>query len=147
MAPNSLGTASGPLGDATLHHLGVAVKSVEKAIPVYRDLFGYELFSGPFEDPLQRVSVCFLQRPGEGEIVVELVAPLEGETPISRILVKREGPYHTCYEVRNLDQALAELSAKKCIVISEPVPAVAFNQRRIAWLVTPTQQLVELLER
>ena len=142
-----MGPIDGPLREATLHHIGVAVKSVEKAIPVYQDLFGYELFSGPFDDPIQHVSVCFLQRPGEGEIVVELVAPLEGDTPISRILVKREGPYHTCYEVRNLDQSLAELSAKKCIVIGEPVPAVTFNQRRIVWLVTPTQQLVELPER
>lgn len=134
-------------GAFTFHHLGVAVKSIPKAIPVYQDLFGYELVSGPFDDPIQRVSVCFLGRQAAGEIVIELVAPLGDDTPINRILAKGGGPYHTCYEVDGIDGKLSELSSKKCIIVSQPVPAVAFNGRRIAWLFTPTQQLVELLER
>ena len=129
------------------HHLGVAVKSIPKAITVYQDLFGYELVSGPFDDPIQRVSVCFLGRQTAGEIVIELVAPLGDDTPINRVLSKGGGPYHTCYEVDDLDAGLAQLASKKCIIVSRPVPAVAFNNRRIAWLFTPTQQLVELLER
>jgi len=146
MDPSSPAAVNGLLRAATLHHLGIAVKSIEKAIPVYQDLFGYELFSGPFDDPIQRVSVCFLQRPGPSEIVVELISPLGSDTPINRILTKREGPYHTCYQVGNLDEVIEQLRAKNCSLLSEPVPAVAFNERRIAWLVTPTQQLVELLD-
>lgn len=131
----------------TFHHLGVAVKSIAKALPVYRDLFGYELHSGPFDDPIQCVSVCFLRRQAPGEIVVELIAPLGENTPIDRVLAKGGGAYHTCYEVENLDQTLDTLKSKKCVVVSGPVPAVAFNNRRIAWLFTPTQQLIELLEK
>jgi len=130
----------------TFHHLGVAVKSIAKAIPIYQDLFGYELLSGPFDDPIQCVSVCFLGQ-ARGEIVVELIAPLGENTPIDRVLMKGGGAYHTCYEVENLDETLATLKSKKCIIVSGPVPAVAFNNRRIAWLFTPTQQLVELLEK
>lgn len=131
----------------TFHHLGVAVKSIAKAIPVYQDLFGYELLSGPFDDPIQRVSVCFLGRQAAGEVVIELIAPLGVDTPIDRILAKGGGAYHTCYEVDNLDETLVQLSSRQCIIVSQPVPAVAFDNRRIAWLFTPTQQLVELLER
>ena len=131
----------------TFHHLGVAVKSIAKAIPIYQDLFGYELFSGPFDDPIQRVSVCFLRRQAAGEIIVELIAPLGENSPIDRVLTKGGGAYHTCYEVDNLDETLATLKSKKCIIVSGPVPAVAFNNRRIAWLFTPTQQLIELLEK
>lgn len=131
----------------TFHHLGVAVKSIAKAIPIYQDLFGYELFSGPFDDPIQRVSVCFLRRQAAGEIIVELIAPLGENSPIDRILTKGGGAYHVCYEVDNLDETLATLKSKKCIIVSGPVPAVAFKNRRIAWLFTPTQQLVELLEK
>lgn len=131
----------------TFHHLGVAVKSIAKAIPIYQDLFGYELFSGTFDDPIQRVSVCFLRRQAAGEIIVELIAPLGENSPIDRILTKGGGAYHVCYEVDNLDETLATLKSKKCIIVSGPVPAVAFNNRRIAWLFTPTQQLIELLEK
>jgi methylmalonyl-CoA/ethylmalonyl-CoA epimerase len=129
------------------HHLGVAVKSIAKAIPIYKDLFGYELISGPFDDPLQRVSVCFLGRQAAGEIVIELIAPLGNDTPIDRVIAKGGGAYHTCYDVENLDAAVETLRSKKCILVGEPVPAVAFANRRIAWLFTPTNQLVELVER
>lgn len=131
----------------TFHHLGVAVKSIAKAIPVYQDLFGYEVVSGPFDDPIQSVSVCFLQRQAPGDMVVELIAPLGDNTPIDRVLAKGGGAYHVCYEVEDIEGTLAGLKSKKCIVVSGPVPAVAFDNRRIAWLFTPTQQLIELLER
>ena len=129
------------------HHLGVAVKSIAKAIPIYKDLFGYELISGPFDDPLQRVCVCFLGRPAAGEVVIELIAPLGNDTPIDLVIAKGGGAYHTCYEVENLDAAVETLRSKKCLLVAVPVPAVAFANRRIAWLFTPTNQLVELVER
>jgi methylmalonyl-CoA/ethylmalonyl-CoA epimerase len=31
-------------------------------------------------------------------------------------------------------------------MVSDPMPAVAFGGRRIAWLYTPTRQLLELVE-
>ena len=34
-----------------------------------------------------------------------------------------------------------------CIIISPPVPAVAFNGHRIAWIFTCSEQLFELLGR
>ncbi len=131
----------------TFRHLGVAVESLERAIPVYRDLFGYQLVSGPYDDPLQKVSVCFLGREAPGDIVIELVAPLGDDSPIRSMLAKGGSAYHVCYEVPDIENTLAELRAKGCIIVSKPVPAVAFNQRRIAWLYTPTRQLIEALEK
>ena len=125
----------------------MAVQSIDKAIPVYRDLFGYEVISGPFEDPIQRVSVCFLGRPGPGEIMIELVEPLGDDSPVNRTLKKGASAYHVCYEVPNLDETLARLNSQGCIIVSKPVPAVAFDHRRIAWLYTPTRQLMEILEK
>ncbi len=79
--------------------------------------------------------------------MIELIAPLGNDTPIDRVIAKGGGAYHTCYEVENLDAAVEALRSKKCILVGEPVPAVAFANRRIAWLFTPTNQLVELVER
>ncbi len=132
----------------SFHHLGVAVASIEKALPVYRNLFGYQLISGPFDDPIQRVSVCFLGREIAGDITIELVAPLGEDSPIHRTLTKGgNSAYHACYEVPDLDEALAHLAANGCVIVSKPVPAVAFGNRRIAWLYTPTRQLIEAVEK
>jgi len=127
------------------HHLGIAVKSIETTLPLYQDLFRYELSAGPVDDPIQGVSVCFL-RQGRDGMLIELVAPLSGDTPINRILNKGGGPYHTCYEVEDLDASLSRMSAEECFVVSPPAPAAAFDNRRIAWLMTPARHLVELLE-
>jgi methylmalonyl-CoA/ethylmalonyl-CoA epimerase len=126
-------------------HLGVAVPDLSKALAVYRDVFGYRMLSGPYADPVQKVSVCFLGG-ATNEPQIELVAPLTEGSPVQNILKKGGGPYHLCYESDNLDDAMAELVAKGCLIVSEPVPAVAFAGRRIAWLFTPTRQLLELVE-
>lgn len=128
-------------------HLGIAVASLVKALPVYEGLFGYRLVSGPFDDPIQRVSVCFLSRDAPGEIALELVAPLGEDSPVHRTLTKGgNSAYHICYAVDDLDAALQHLTAQGCLVVSKPVPAAAFGNRRIAWFYTPTRQLIEAVE-
>jgi methylmalonyl-CoA/ethylmalonyl-CoA epimerase len=124
----------------------VAVASIEKALKVYEELFGYRLVSGPFSDPIQRVSVCFLGRGITNDITIELVEPLDDESPIRKILAKGGGAYHICYEVADVEETLRKAVDQGCIVVSRPAPAVAFENRRIAWFYTQTRQLIEILE-
>lgn len=131
----------------SFHHVGVAVAELERSQTLFENLFGYNLVSGPFEDPIQRVRVCFLKmKEGKGQLL-ELVAPLEGESPINSYLRKGMGGYHICYEVSDLEHALQEGRSAGCVPLGDPVAAVAFANRRIAWLYTPARFLVELLER
>jgi methylmalonyl-CoA/ethylmalonyl-CoA epimerase len=127
------------------HHIGVAVRDLSKAIPIYKTLFHYELKSGPFDDPIQNVSVCFLSR-GEGDTVIELVAPLGPNSPIDRTLKKGGGTYHVCYQVPDINAAIRHLTEQGSSLLSGPVPAVAFEMRPIAWLMTEVYLLVELLQ-
>ena len=127
-------------------HIGVAVPNLEQALATYRDLFDYTECTGPFDDPIQHVSVCFLAK-GGGAPTIELVAPKGNHSPVNKILAKGIGAYHACYEVEDIEQALEFVRARGCIVVSKPVPAVAFEGRRIAWFFTPTHQLMELVER
>jgi methylmalonyl-CoA/ethylmalonyl-CoA epimerase len=129
----------------TFHHVGIAVREMATAVPIYKGLFGYELTSGPFDDPIQKVSVCFLSR-GAGDTTIELVAPLGPESPIDRILKTGGGAYHICYQVPNINAAISHLVEKGAILISGPVPAVAFEMREIAWLMTEANLLVELVQ-
>ena len=127
------------------HHVGIAVRELSKAIPIYSKLFAYEVTSGPFDDPIQNVSVCFLSR-GVGDTVLELVAPLGPNSPIDRTLKKGGGPYHICYQVADIDAAIAFLREQGSFLLSGPVPAVAFEMRNIAWLMTEADLLVELVQ-
>jgi methylmalonyl-CoA/ethylmalonyl-CoA epimerase len=128
-------------------HVGVAVPNLEQALAVYHGIFGYTVRSGPFVDPIQKTSVCFIATNNEGDVPIELVAPSGDESPVNRFLGKGITTYHLCYEVDDIGEALKHVRSQGCLVLSEPVPAVAFEGRRIAWFYTPTRQLTELVER
>lgn len=128
-----------------LHHIGIAVADMQRAIRDYEQLFAYRLISGPFDDPIQHVSVSFLSR-GEDDTLMELVAPLGEKSPVTGLLKRGGGTYHVCYEVPVIETAIDHMTANGAFQISQPVPAVAFAQRRIAWLRTSTGLLVELVE-
>ena len=129
---------------------------------------GLRLVSGPFDDPIQRVRVAFVAggegvcgpsvagHPGlpegtregyRGDTPIELIAPLGDDAPIHQYLRKELGAYHICYEADDLDALLVHLRANRCLVVSGPVPAVAFGGRRIAWVFLPTRHLIEVVER
>ena len=131
-----------------LLHVGVAVAEIDAATRMFGTLFGSQVVSGPFDDPIQKVTVNFLQQAESDAAEVELIAPLTDDAPIRSMLNKTGGgAYHLCFETNDIERALAHLRAQKCLVVSAPAPAVAFEGRRIAWLYTPSRLLVELVER
>jgi methylmalonyl-CoA/ethylmalonyl-CoA epimerase len=127
------------------HHVGLAVRDLSKSIPICSALFNYQLVSVPIDDPIQKVSVCFLSR-GPDDTVLELVAPLSLDSPVQRTLKKGGGTYHICYEVQDIDAAIAHLTDQGSLLLSAPVPAAAFEMRPIAWLMTEIDLLVELVQ-
>src|ERR1035437_6643144 len=80
------------MGTFTFHHVGVAVLDLQSATQILESLFRYRLTSGPFDDPIQSVSVSFLSR-GQGDTVIELVAPFGADSPMKRTLQKGGGTY------------------------------------------------------
>ena len=89
-----------------IHHVAIVVKSVEDALPLYRDLLGLPLEQ--IQDIAQdRVRIAFL---GVGESKVELVEPTDDTTGVARFLAsKGEGFHHVCFEVENLTEELTRL--------------------------------------
>jgi methylmalonyl-CoA/ethylmalonyl-CoA epimerase len=57
------------------------------------------------------------------------------------------GLHHLCYEIDNLEEQLALSRTRGGIVVRPPLPAVAFEGRRIAWVYTKNKLLLEFLER
>ncbi len=130
-----------------LLHVGVAVPALGPTTEMLTQLFGYRVVSGPFDDPIQRVTVNFLAKSGEDVAEIELIAPLGSDSPIQSMLSKGGGgAYHLCFETSDMEAALEHAKENRCVLVSGPVPAVAFGGRRIAWIYTPSRQLFELVE-
>jgi len=113
---------------ATIAHIGVAVESIESALPFYRDVLRVEPHPPEEADGARIVSLPF------GESEVELLEPRTPDGPIARFLERRgPGIHHVCYRVPDLDQALAECRARGYRLIDEK-PRVGAGGRRIAFL-------------
>lgn len=100
-----------------------------------------------FHDPLQKARVTFLRTPCPTDALIELVEPAGEGSPILQFLQKGGGLHHLCYEVEDLDAHLRTMRQKGAVVVRQPLPAVAFENRRIAWTFTGQKLLLEFLER
>lgn len=129
-----------------LHHVGFVVADIASAMPGFVRSMGATWDSQIIGDPIQKVKVAFLTtRPGDAQI--ELVEPDASDSPVLRFLNEKGGGlHHACYEVRDLEQELSDFRARGSLIAKRPKPAVAFQGRRIAWVLTPEKFLIELLE-
>ena len=135
-----------PLG--ALHHVGFVVESIDKVLDSFMRSLGADVASPICYDPLQKTRVVFLNTSPAEYSQIELVEPTGADSPVHRFLEQsRGGLHHLCYEVADLEAAMADFKQRKCTIVSRAKPAVAFGGRRVAWLMTPEWLLVELLEK
>jgi methylmalonyl-CoA/ethylmalonyl-CoA epimerase len=66
---------------------------------------------------------------------------------VQSFAAKGGGLHHVCYVVDNLEQTLSDARSLGALVTRQPMPAVAFGGRRIAWIYTKNRLLIEYLER
>jgi methylmalonyl-CoA/ethylmalonyl-CoA epimerase len=113
-----------------INHIGIAVQSIEEAIPFYRDSLGM-ILQGTEEVPSQKVKVAFL---AIGESKIELLEPTSPESPVAKFL-KKNGPgvHHVAYSVPDIEAAIAKLIASGTKMI-DTVPRVGAHGARIAFI-------------
>ena len=125
------------------HHMGVAVKEIEKTAAVYVQ-GGYKQSVTTF-DPIQQVKICWLTK--EGMPTVELVEPVDDSSPVCKTLAKNGvSPYHTCYRVEDIEKAIDELRKMKYVVVVKPVEAPAITNAKVCFLFNKNVGLIELVE-
>jgi methylmalonyl-CoA/ethylmalonyl-CoA epimerase len=125
-----------------VHHIGVAVSSIDEALTHYTGLFGCRQISDKIEVPAEKVRVCFVEaKPG---VRIELVEGIGEDSPVAAIAERvGGGTYHICYRVDDLEQALTTLRRHRC----RPFRRFDMGEHgRFAFLLTPDRQLFELCE-
>jgi methylmalonyl-CoA/ethylmalonyl-CoA epimerase len=99
-----------------LDHIGIATRSIEEGLAVWRDALGLKVDSTE-EVTEQGVKVCML---AVGDTHVELLEPLNPETPVGKFLAKRgPGMHHVAVEVADIHASLAELKKQGARLIDE----------------------------
>ena len=125
-----------------IEHVGVVVRDVEASRRLWEDCFGIKL-GGEEANAVRKLALYPV-----GESMVELIA---GTTPDSRhakmVAEGKGGLNHICFEVEDIDEALAELKAKG-IPLLDQVPRIGHAGCRIAFIDPSATEncLIELAE-
>ena len=99
-----------------IEHLGIAVKSIEEALPYYENVLGLKCYSIE-EVPDQKVRTAFMM---VGQTNLELLEPTSDESPIAKFIEKRgEGIHHIAFCVEAANEALADAASKGIKLIDE----------------------------
>jgi methylmalonyl-CoA epimerase len=112
-------------------HVGVAVKNLDEAIALYRDVLGFRL-EGVHVLAERKVRVAFFSAGGETHI--ELLEPIGSDSPVAKFLESRgEGIQHIAVRVDDIEKALAELKSKGVMLVDE-TPRLGAEGTRIAFV-------------
>ena len=92
-----------------IEHLGIAVKSLDTAIPFWEKLLGTKCYNIE-EVPAQKVRTAFLKI---GQTKIELLESTAEDGPIAKFIEKKgEGIQHVAFAVEGLENTLAECEAE-----------------------------------
>ena len=92
-----------------IDHVGIAVKSLEEAVPFYERAFGLAVAHRE-EVPEQKVSVAFLAGGPDDPCSVELLEPLGAEGAVAKFLSKRgPGLHHLAFRTEEVAAEMERL--------------------------------------
>ena len=111
-----------------VEHIAIAVESLRQSIELLKNTFGLTL---EYEEQIGQTRLAMLP---VGESYIEL---LEGQGPESGVTKwigeKGTGLFHICFEVEDIDGALAELK-QKGVKLRDETPRIGHGGARIAFL-------------
>ena len=127
-----------------IEHVGIVVRDVDQSRRLWEDCFGIPL-GGVEVNPERPVKLALYP---VGESMVELIAGTTSDSRHAKMIAEGKGGLnHICFEVENIDEALAELKAKGVPLLDE-TPRIGHAGCRIAFIdPTATENcLIELAE-
>ena len=97
-----------------VEHIAIAVDSIKESLSLMRDTFGLNI---EYEETIGQTKLAMLP---VGETYIELLEALGPESGVQDWIDKKgTGLFHICFEVDDIEGAIAELKAKNVKLQSE----------------------------
>jgi methylmalonyl-CoA/ethylmalonyl-CoA epimerase len=92
-----------------IHHVGIAVRDLDKALEFYRDVLGLHVHAlDTVEDQGVRAALLTI-----GESEIELLEPTHAEANMAKFIERKgEGLHHICFNTPDVDGELEVLKQK-----------------------------------
>ncbi len=129
-----------------LHHIGIVVKNIKESFSELTKFLDFKEISVPIEVKSQKVNVCFLKT---SDVYVELIEPVENDSPVKTFSESGGGFHHLCFEVDNIYDEIENMKKNGARVIVEPTEG--FENRLISFVLLNMKNtncnLIELAEK
>lgn len=127
-----------------LDHIGIAVEDLDSILPFYQQVLGLNLEKLE-ESKKHGIRVALFQ---VGGTMIELMEPLDKQSPVSRFLEKRgQGIHHLALEVSKIEEMLEKLKSEGITMIDDQ-PREGLEAKKVAFLHPKSsgKVLIELCE-
>lgn len=126
-----------------VHHIGVAVPSIDAAMHFYGDKLGLSLVDS-VDLPERQLKVAFVKT---ANLLIELLEPTDPDTPVARFLERRgPGLHHLCFGTPDIREHLRDLKDKGVELIDETPRPGAHGEVAFLQPAASLGVLVELLQ-
>jgi methylmalonyl-CoA/ethylmalonyl-CoA epimerase len=113
-----------------IEHIGIAVRSLEAAIPFYEQVLGLKCYAIE-EVKDQKVKTAFFM---VGQTKIELLEPTDPDSPVGKFIEKKgEGMHHIAFAVEGIEDHLKHAEGKGVQLIDK-VPRKGAEGLDIAFL-------------
>lgn len=113
-----------------IEHIGIAVNSLDEAIPYFENILGLKCYSVE-EVAEQKVKTAFFK---VGQTKIELLESTDPEGPIGKFIEKKgQGVHHVAFAVEGLQQKL-DLAAELGVLLIDKTPRKGAEGMNIAFL-------------
>lgn len=127
----------------TIHHVGCLVEDIPAAVAAYRNVLPPDFMPQPVAVSSQKVRVAFV--PAGNGTFLEFVQPDPGNSFLSRMLEKGISYYHVGYLCPDIEKSVETLISNGAHELNR-FNSEAFEGRLCVFLITASQQIIELIE-
>ena len=127
-----------------IDHIGMVVRSIEKAIEHWEEVFEYQQMTEVVVNTRQNVKVVFLCK--ENSLTVKLIEPVDETSAVYKFAMKGGGLHHLCFKCNDMNKEIQRLNEMGLRTLTQPQPGEAFGNENIAFLYAKHGLNIELID-
>jgi methylmalonyl-CoA/ethylmalonyl-CoA epimerase len=126
----------------TLHHTGFIVDNIDE----YEKKMFFERKVTDVIDDIQNARLSLYENYCNTNVFIELIQPLNEKAFTMNALTKHGNHFnHFCYSVDSVEEMKEVAANSKLISILEPIPAILFDNKKVAFYYGRNRQVIEFL--